>query len=218
MSENTGSGRPGTEPGDDALDPQAAFAIMTEARERALRELRTRYPLVFTVWGLVLLVGFGVIWLSVRGQHPYSGPEPYALLVLTLVLAAGAVTTLVIVGRAVTGIGGESAAQRRVHSLALALGIVGAFTLEGALAHAHASDSLLGVYGAVAPMLVAGVVYTASPASWQDWSTRALGGWLVLVAAGSAYAGPVGVWGVAGLASSVGFLAMAAALRRREHA
>jgi hypothetical protein len=65
-------------------------------------------------------------------------------------------------------------------------------------------------------MLVIGVVYAASPAIWQHWSTRALGAWLVLVAAGSAYAGPVGVWGVAGLASSVGFLTMAAAIRRSE--
>lgn len=74
------------------------------------------------------------------------------------------------------------------------------------------------MYGAVAPMLVAGVVYAASPAIWQDWSTRTLGGWVVLVAAGSAYAGPVGVWGVAGLGAAVGFWVMAAVARRRERA
>ncbi len=218
MDEDTGAGRAGRESGDEKLDAQAALAIVTEARERALRELRTSYPLVFAVWGLVLLFGFGVIWLSVLGQHPYTGPTPVSLLVLVLLLAAGAVTTLVTVGRSLTGVGGVSAVQRRVHGLALAVGIVGVFALEGALAHAHASDSLLGVYGAVAPMLVAGVVYTASPAIWQDWSTRSLGAWLVLVAAGSAYAGPVGVWGVAGLASSIGFLVMAVVRRRQERA
>ncbi len=222
MTDNTNANRadPDTGPdaGDDELDPRRALAIVADARDRALRELRASYPLVFTVWGLVLLIGFGVIWLSVRGQHPYTGPSPLALVVLTLLLAVGAVTTVVTVGRAVTGIGGVSAAQRRVHGLALVLGIGGVFILEGALAHAHATDSLLGVYGAVAPMLVTGVVYAASPAIWQDWSTRILGTWLVLVAAGSAYAGPVGVWGVAGLASGIGFLVMAAVRRRQDRA
>jgi hypothetical protein len=218
MNEDAGPDRSGTGTDDDQLDVHEAARILADAREHALRELRASYPLLFTVWGLFLLIGYGVLWLSVRGQQPYTGPTPLALLVLTLLAAAAGVTTVISVGRAFTGIGGASAAQRRVHSLALVLGLVGVFTLEGGLAHAHASDSLLGVYGAVAPMLVAGVVYAASPASWQDWSTRTLGGWLVLVAAGSAYAGPVGVWGVAGLGAAAGFWAMAAVVRRRDRA
>ncbi len=218
MNEDTGTDRADTNADDDQLDVHAAAAIMADARERALRELRASYPLLFTVWGLFILIGYGVLWLSVRGQHPYTGPTPAALLVLTLLLAAGAVTAVITVGRAFTGVGGASAAQRRVHGLALALGLVGVFTLEGGLAHAHASDSVLGVYGAVAPMLLAGVVYAASPAIWQDWSTRTLGAWLVLVAAGSAYAGPVGVWGIAGLGACAGFLVMAVVLRRRGRA
>ena len=218
MNEDTDTGQAGPDGGDDQLDVHAAAAILTDARERALRELRASYPLLFAVWGLFFLIGYGVLWLTVRGQHPYTGPTPAALLVLILLLAAAGVTTVISAGRAFTGIGGASAAQRRVHGLALAIGVAGVFTLEGALAHAHASDSLLGVYGAVAPMLVAGVVYAASPAIWQDWSTRTLGGWVVLVAAGSAYAGPVGVWGVAGLGAAVGFWVMAAVARRRDRA
>jgi hypothetical protein len=218
MDEDTGTDRGGTGTDDDQLDVREAAAILADAREHALRQLRASYPLLFTVWGLFFLIGYGVLWLSVRGQHPYTGPTPPALLVLTLLLAAAGVMTVISAGRAFTGIGGASAAQRRVHNLALVLGLVGVFTLEGGLAHAHASDSLLGVYGAVAPMLVAGVVYAASPATWQDWSTRTLGAWLVLVAAGSAYAGPVGVWGVAGLGAAAGFWTMAAVARRRDRA
>jgi hypothetical protein len=203
---------------DEELDLRRAAAIMQEARERALHELRARYPPVFAIWGLVLMIGYGAIWLSVLGQHPYTGPTPLSLLALTLLLAVGAVTTVIIVGRALTGIGGASAAQRRVHYLALTAGLVGTFALEGALAHAGASDSLIGVYGAVAPMLMTGAIYTASPAIWQDWSTRALGAWLVVVAASSAYAGPVGVWGVAGLLAGLGFIAVAVVRRGRDRA
>jgi hypothetical protein len=218
MTEDKGTDRADPDADDGQLDVHEAAAILADAREHALRELRASYPLVFAVFGLILMIGYGVIWLSVRGQHPYSGPTPYSLLTLTLLLAAGAVTTVISVGRAVTGIGGVTAAQRRVHSLALLIGLVGVFTLEGGLAHAGVSNSLLGVYGAVAPMLVTGVVYVSSPAFWQDWSTRTLGAWLVLVAAGSAYAGPVGVWGVAGLAAGAGFLVMAVVRRRRNRA
>jgi len=202
----------------EELDPRQAAAIVLEARERALHELRTSFPLLFTVWGLVLLVGYGVIWLSVRGQHPYKGPTGGALAILTLVVAAGAVVTMIVAGRAFTGVGGASAAQRRVHYLALLAGYVGVFTLEGALANAGASLSLVDIYGATAPLIVVGVVYAASPAVWQDWSTRALGGWLILVAGGAAYAGPVGVWGVTGLAGSVGFWVLAAVRRGRDRA
>jgi hypothetical protein len=218
MNEDTGTDRSSTGTDDDQLDVHEAAAILADARDRALRGLRASYPLLFAVWGLFFLIGYGVLWLSVRGQHPFTGPTPAALLVLTLLLAAAAVTTVITVGRAVTGVGGVSAAQRRVHGFAIALGLVGVFTLEGALAHAHATDSLLGIYGAVAPMLMAGVVYAASPASWQDWSTRTLGAWVVLVAAGSAYAGPVGVWGVAGLGAAAGFWVMAVVVRRRGRA
>lgn len=218
MNQDEGTDHSGTGTDDDQLNVHEAAAILTDARDRALRELRASYPLLFAVWGLFFLIGYGVLWLSVRGQHPYTGPTPVALLVLTLLLAGAAVTTVIIAGKAYTGIGGASAAQRRVHGLAVALGLVGVFTVEGGLAHAHASDSVLGVYGAVAPLLVAGVVYAASPAVWQDWSTRTLGGWVVLVAAGSSYAGPVGVWGVAGLGAAVGFWTMAAVARRRDRA
>ena len=201
---------------DEELDLSRAAAIMQEARERAMHELRAKYPVLFVTWGLVLMISYGVIWLSVLGQHPYTGPTPLSLVVLTLLLAAGAVTTVIIAGRAFTGIGGTSAVQRRVHYLALTVGLVGAFALEGALAHAGASDSLIGVYGATAPMLVAGAIYAASPAVWQDWSTRALGTWLVVVAASSAYAGPVGVWGIAGLLAGLGFIAAAVVRRGRD--
>ena len=202
----------------EELDLGRAAAIMQDARKRALRELRARYPVVFATWGLVLMIGYGTMWLSVLGQHPYTGPAPWSLVVLTLLLAAGAVTTVIIVGRALTGIGGASAAQRRVHYLALTAAYVGVYALEGAIAHAGASDSLLGVYGATAPMLVTGIVYAASPALWQDWSTRALGAWLVVVAASSAYAGPVGVWGIAGLLAGLGFVVVAAVRRGRNRA
>jgi hypothetical protein len=84
------------------------------------------------------------------------------------------------------------------------------YLLEGALFHAGASWSVIGIYGATAPMLVTGMAYAFSYALVANWSVCALGVWLIVVAATSGYAGPVGVWAVGALAAGLAFLLMAA--------
>jgi hypothetical protein len=61
-------------------------------------------------------------------------------------------------------------------------------------------------------MLVAGLVFTASSAitARPDWPRLALGLWLLAVAAGGAWAGPVTNLAVCALAGGGGILAMAA--------
>jgi hypothetical protein len=191
-------------------DIQRAATILGQAREHARRQLTYRYPVLFTTWGLTYLLGYGSLWLSVRGQHPYQGPTPMALLSLTIVVAAAMTITVVLIGRAVSGIGGSSARQRRVYVLSSLAGFAGLFTLEAALAHASASLAILGVYGAAAPILLTGVICALGAAVALNWTGFALGLWLVAVGAGSGFAGPVAVWAVDALASSVAFLAIAA--------
>ena len=66
--------------------------------------------------GAVILVAYGALWLSTRGQHPYKGPS---LGVVGLVYAAVAVSIAVSVKvyrRATAGVSGpsrEAAAGRR---------------------------------------------------------------------------------------------------------
>jgi hypothetical protein len=191
-------------------DIQRAASILQEAREHAQHQLTYRYPVLYTTWGLMYLLGYGAVWLSVRGQHPYAGPTPTALLSLTVVVAAAITTTVVLVGRAVSGIGGSSARQRRVNVLSAIAGFAALFTLEAALAHAGASQPVLGVYGAAAPILLTGVICTLGAAVALNRTIVGLGMWLVVVAAGSAFAGPVVVWAVDALAVSAAFFVIAA--------
>jgi hypothetical protein len=201
---------PGSTDEDMGMDVARAAVILAEAHEQARHQLRIRYPVLFSIWGLMYLLGYGAIWLSVRGQHPYQGPTPAALLTLTFVVAAAIATTVVLVGRAVSGIGGSSAVRRRVYVLASLTGFVGLLTLEAALDHAGASRGVLGVYGAAAPILLTGLIYAVSSAIWLDWTVFGLGLWLMTVAAGSGFAGPVTVWAVDALAAGLAFLLMAA--------
>ncbi len=195
---------------DMGTDVQRAAVILADARVQARHQLRLRYPVLLATWGLMYLLGYGALWLSVRGQHPYQGPTPAALLALTIIVAAAMAITVVLVGRAVSGIGGSSALQRRVYVLASVAGFVGLLTLEAALDHAGASRAVLGVYGAAAPILLTGMIYAASSAIWLDWTVFGLGLWLVAVAAGSGFAGPVTVWAVDALGAGIAFLAAAA--------
>ena len=208
MNEDADSGN-GT-----GMDVHEAAAILQDTSERARRALLVRRPVVFAVWGIAWMVADGVIWVSVRDQHPYSGPTPAALLVLTLVVAAAAAVTTVLVGHAGSGVGGWTVLQRRVLLLSYLGGYIALFTLEAAIDHAGASRSVLGVYGAAAPILLSGLIIAASSALVLDWSLFGLGLWLLAVAAGSGFAGPVGVWAVSALAGGAALLLMAAVGQR----
>jgi hypothetical protein len=178
-------------------------------RDRARREFRLSHRARFTVWGLALLLGYGTMWLAVRGQRPFHGPSPAAFAAVTL-LANGAALSAVFQAQAESGVGGLSALRRRIHSLSLIVGLGGMFALEGALSHAGASRAVIGVFEAAAPIMVAGLFYLASSALWLDWPMSGLGIWLIAVAAAGAFAGPAGIWAVGSLAGGLAFLLMAA--------
>src|SRR5215472_7418275 len=87
-------------------DIQRAATILRQASEHARQQLTYRYPVLFTTWGLMYLLGYGVLWLSVLGQHPYVGPPAVALLSLTHIGAGGNASDGVLNDRAVGAIRG----------------------------------------------------------------------------------------------------------------
>ena len=201
----------GAEAGEETnLDVREAAAIMQEAGERARHEFRRSHRASFVIWGALLLLGYGSTWLLVRGQHPFHGINPGAFAAVTL-LAAGSALANVAQARSESGVGGLSAVRQRIRWLSFIAGLGGMFVLEGALAHAGASRAVIGVFEAAIPILVAGLFYLTSSALWLDWPVSGLGVWLIAVAAGGAYAGPVGIWAVGALGGGLAFLVMAAA-------
>jgi hypothetical protein len=199
------------------MNAAAAAAIIAEADARARRTLRPDHRVTLVVWGLIWFLGDGLMWLLVRGQHPYHGPNPggYAALVLLAVLVA-----LATVGqaRAESGVRGLSVLRRWAFFLTVLAGIGGAFAIEGALVHAGASRPAVGVFEAVAPIAVIGLIYLARFSAEQDWVMAGIGLWLVIVAAAGAYTGPQTVWAVAALAVGPALLLAAAVEQRRPRA
>ena len=193
------------------MDAQGAAVIMQQAKERAGSELRVRRPLLFVTWGLAVLIGYGAIWLSVRGQHPFHGPAWQALLLSFLLLLIALIVTAQIVDWAASGVGGRSELQRGIFALAVVAGYAALLIEKTAMASAGASLPVQAVLGATAPMLAAGLVFvaTSAVAGRLNWVRLALGLWLLAVAAGGAWGGPVTTFGVCALAGGGGVLLMA---------
>jgi len=199
------------------MNASDAAAIIAEADARARRTLRPDRRVTFLIWGSLWFLGDGLMWLATRGQHPYHGPNPggYAAVVLLSVLVS-----LASVGqaRAEAGLRGPSVLRRWTFFLSALAGLGAAFAIEGALARAGAGRPVIGVFEAVAPIAVIGLIYLARFSAAQDWVPAALGLWLVIVAAAGCYAGPHNVWGVVALAVGPAFVLAAAVEQRRPRA
>jgi hypothetical protein len=185
---------------------------LAQTQREAQRELDFRSPWLSLLAAAVMLVAFGAVWLSVRGQHPYKGPTAVALVVLYAVVAIRIVTVLYAHRRARAGVSGRSVTQQRAEGAALAAALVAVYVLMGALAHAGASDSIVyGVYIVTATLIVLGAFWGARSALREDWPGLGMSIALVLVAAGSAFAGPRGVWLSDGVGCCVVLLGYSAA-------
>ena len=185
-----------------------AAVIMQEAGDRARRQLRVSHRATFTIWGLGLLLGYGTMWLAVRGERPPHGPDLATFAVVTL-LGVASVMSGVYEARADSGVGGLSAIRRRASFLSVLTGLAAMFALGGALGHAGASPAVISVFEASAPVLVAGLFYLSTSIVQLNWPVAGLGAWLLAVAAAAGFAGPAGVWGVNALAG-LAYLLMAA--------
>ena len=177
------------------LDPRGAARLLVQTQRRAQRELDFSSPWLTLLAAAVVLVAFGAVWLTVRGQHPYKGPTAVALVVLYAVVAIRIATVVYAHRRAKAGVSGRSVSRRRAEGAALAAALVAVYMLMGALAHAGASDAIVyGVYVVTATLIVLGTFGAARAAVREDWLGLGLAIALLLVAAGSAFAGPRGVW------------------------
>ena len=201
------------------LDPREAAALLEQTRRRAQRQFDIRPPLLMLIGAAVVLVAYGGVWWSVRGQHPYSGPSGTALAVLYTTLIVWVVVVAVVFQRATSGIGGRSSRQRGAAGAAFATIWAAVYVFQGALYHAGASHAIVyGIYPAAAPLIIVGSAAAAYAAAQEDWRVLGLALAVVALAAVGAFAGPAGVWGVIGIGLCVLLLGRTAAQVWLRHA
>jgi hypothetical protein len=85
------------------FDPRAAATLLEQTTKRAERQFEFPSPVLSLIQAAALLAAYGVVWLSVRDQHPYSGPTLGALAALYVFVAVAAVAAGSDLRRATTG-------------------------------------------------------------------------------------------------------------------
>ncbi len=193
------------------LDPREAAALLEHTTRRAERQLDLHPPLLMLVAAVVVLIAYGVLWLSVRNQHPYAGPTGAALVVLYGTIALWAGFVVVVRRRALSGVSGASAQRRQAEAAVFAVAWIMVYVFQGALYHAGASHAIAyGIYPAAAPVIVVGSAAAAHQAAHENWEWAGFAGAAVILASVAAYTGPVTVWAVVGIGLAVLLVARAA--------
>ena len=201
---------PVPEEGDETIDPRIAAQLLTATNRRARRHIDSWPPYLLVIGSVIFLLAFGAVWLSVRGQHPYSGPSSGALAAMYGGILAWIFVVSVVVGRASRGVQGPSVRQRRYRYGWIAVMV--AYTIfQGALYHAGASHAIVyGVYPATVPWLFAGTVFVTIGVIREQFPAIGLGIVLITVGLVGAFTGPVTAWLVSGVGLAVALAGFAA--------
>jgi hypothetical protein len=192
---------------DQDMSVQEAAAVVRDARARARRELVISAPLVYAAWGLVWLIGYGAMWLSVRGQHPYTGPSGVSIAVVFVLAAFAVAAVLVIVSKAVAGIDGRSVRYRRIVLATWATGFL-VLLIAQAVISGSVSTRTLAFVGFAGPVLLAGLTYLLVSALGPNRPAFALGAWLVIIGISCAWLAPATILATCALAGGGAFLLM----------
>jgi hypothetical protein len=181
---------------DGSLDPRAAATLLEQTQRTAQHQLSATPPLLSLVSAVVVLVVYGSIWLSVRGQHPYVGPNLGVIGIVYALVAVGVGAGILTYRRATHGVSGRSRREDKITAIPVVVSITAVYVFMGALKFDGFSQAVVyGVFDAAAPWLVAGAVLAGLAAAREDWWKLAGGLSLVVVAAAAAFAGPINVWG-----------------------
>jgi hypothetical protein len=193
------------------MDPRDAARLLERTRRQAERDLDFDSPWLTLVAAVAVLAGFGAVWLSVRHQHPFEGPTAAGLSVLYALVAIRLATVAIAARRATAGVTGRSPRRRRAEAAAVAGALLAAYLLMGALAHAGLNHPVVyWMYGVTATLIVLGAFWAGRSATLGDWPALAVSIAVALVAAGSALAGPRGMWLSDGIGLCVVLLAYTA--------
>jgi hypothetical protein len=159
---------------------------------------------MFLPWGLGYLVGFGGIWLAVRGVLP--GGLVTALLVVAAV--APIISTGVTVARSTRGVSGPSRRVGALYGWAWLLGFAALFAINIRIGTLGVPEPTLSLLWSGSALLVVGLLYLAGGALWDHVPQYVLGVWTLLTAVATVFVGYPSNFAVLALAGGGGFVVL----------
>jgi hypothetical protein len=200
----------------NGLDPREAARLLAETKRDAQRQFSLSPPWISAVMGAVILLGYAALWLSTRGQHPYSGPSAGAIVLVYVAVAVSIAVSVKVYQRATAGVSGPALTKQKVEGAAIALSYIGSPVIQGAMYHYHASHTIVyGVIPAAVPLIIVGTTVlgvAASNANRPQFITA-----LAVVTGGivALFVGPSGAWLAAGITLFIAVVGYAAMTRGR---
>src|SRR6185312_7208202 len=112
-------GPPSGIPEEGRMPPREAARLLAQTQADARRSLDFRAPWVSLVAAVVALAGFGIVWLNVRDQHPFTGPSLASLAVFYGLIALRIATVIYAYAHARTGVSGRSVNVQRDEAIVM---------------------------------------------------------------------------------------------------
>jgi len=201
------------------FDPGQAADLLDQATRQARRQFTPLTPALFAFRAVVALVVFGGFWLSVRGQHPYTGHiSGWAIAVAVVLVAINIGWTAWVIGRAGTGVSGPAQRKRQAWTAVMAVVWIIGYAATAPLYHAGVSHPVWGLYPASAPLLIIGLAGAAVAAAFRYWPLAGTALGIAVAAAAAGFGGPAGSWLITGTglcAVCLGIAALTAWRQRR---
>ena len=193
------------------MEPREAAQLLTQTQADARRALDFRKPWVSLVAAAVALVGFGIVWLNVRGQHPFSGPSLASLAVFYMLIALRIGTVIYAFVCARAGVSGRSIKAQRDEAWLIGGALLVCYLALIVIASSGSHGA--GFYWSLflnGTLIALAAVWAGRCAFHRSWDEVALSVPVALIAALAAIAGPRGMWLVNGVGLCVLLLANAA--------
>jgi hypothetical protein len=202
------------------MEPREAARLLAQTQADARRSLDFRAPWVSLVAAVVALASFGIVWLNVRTQHPFTGPSPLSLVCFYALIAFRIATVIYAYARARTGLSGHSVKVQRNEAAAMGAALLACYLLLIALATgAQHSEGFYWSLFLNGTLIALAVIWAGRSAIHKSWPEVALAVAVALIAVVAAIAGPRGMWLVNGVglcALLLAYTTIATARRRGE--
>ena len=193
--------------------PERAAALLDQTTQRARRKLQPSPPWLLATRAVMVLAALGVIWLSVRGQHPYKGPTAADIPVLIGFVVVNFAATVAVRAHAVAGVSGRT----RFSQGEIAV-LVASFAVTVVAMAVLAADGVgLATYP-TSVLVIPGLAWAALMAARRNRLEVAIGIAIVVMGILGAFAGPAGAWAVAAVGLCAVLLGNAVAVARHQHA
>lgn len=193
------------------LDPSQTLALLEEQRRATEQALDVDVRLLYGVWGVAWLVGFGAFWLTAGGPGgSYERPPWWTGLLFALLIGGAVVVSAVQTTRATRGLRGGSAEVGAMVGWSWFLGFAAVAALLVGLARSGATEQVLALASTGISCTVVGLLYLGGGATWRDRAQFGLGAWILLTTAVGTVVGLPWIYLVMAVAGGGGFLLAAA--------